>query len=280
MTNATGGLFLGAFAYPLANSDTNESVIGANGIGNGSNTMTLGSGATTTVYHGQAGGASLINGNETAYGTVTVEGVATPSGTPTGAPSGSGGTVAAGSNYMKIVCIDAAANHSLSGTESALVTTSGATSSIKWAWTQDLGCQSYQVWVGSTSGGEANYFTSTTNSYTQTLPISSGTSGTIPASSTSGGALAVNALQTTVSCSTSGTAVFSETLQGVSDKKVLIHLAACNGTASYTYPVAFTNTPSVYGSNNVAASIATSVSTSAVTVTGAPSTGSLMIEDY
>ena len=88
------------------------------------------------------------------------------------------------------------------------------------------------------------------------------------------------ATQTTVSCSTSGTAVFSQPEQGTSDKRVLIHLASCVGTASYTFPTAFTNTASVYGSNNVASSIATSVSTTAVTVTGSTTTGSLILEDY
>lgn len=86
--------------------------------------------------------------------------------------------------------------------------------------------------------------------------------------------------QTTVSCSTSGTAIFSEPLQGSSDKKVLIHLTACLGTASYTYPTAFTNTPSIYASNNVAATILTSLSSTAVTVTGATSTGSIFLEDF
>jgi hypothetical protein len=86
--------------------------------------------------------------------------------------------------------------------------------------------------------------------------------------------------QTTVSCSTSGSAIFSEPLQGSSDKKVLIHLSACLGTASYTYPTAFTNTPSIFGSSNVATSIVTTVSTTAVTVTGATSTGSVVLEDY
>jgi hypothetical protein len=86
--------------------------------------------------------------------------------------------------------------------------------------------------------------------------------------------------QQTVNCSTSGTVIFSEPFQGASDKKVLIHMAACIGTASYTFPAAFTNIPSVYASNNVAASIATSVSITAVTVTGATTTGSLVLEDF
>jgi hypothetical protein len=93
-------------------------------------------------------------------------------------------------------------------------------------------------------------------------------------------ALTITGNQTTVSCSTSGQAVFVEPFQGSVNKRVTIHLAACLGTASYTYPVAFVNAPSVYASNNVAASIATSVSTTAVTVTGATTTGSLVLEDY
>jgi len=108
-------------------------------------------------------------------------------------------------------------------------------------------------------------------------------STTCPASSSflvASGVIKQNTAQSTVSCSTSGTAVFSEPLAGATNKKVLIHLSACVGTASYTYPVSFTNAPSVFASNNVAASIATSVSTTAVTVTGATSTGALMLEDY
>lgn len=86
--------------------------------------------------------------------------------------------------------------------------------------------------------------------------------------------------QTTVSCSTSGTAVFSEPEQGASDKRVMIHLAACIGTASYTYPTAFTNTPSCFASSLVACTVAGTISTSAVTVTGTTSTGALVLEDY
>lgn len=100
------------------------------------------------------------------------------------------------------------------------------------------------------------------------------------ASSVTGASIKINGTQSSVSCSTSGTAVFSQPIQGTTDKKVLVHMAACLGTASYTYPTAFTNAPSVYASNNVAASIATSVSNTAVTVTGATTTGSLVLEDY
>jgi hypothetical protein len=49
-----------------------------------------------------------------------------------------------------------------------------------------------------------------------------------------------NATQTTVSCSTAGTATFSEPFTGASYKKVIYSVSGCQGTVSYTFPVAFT----------------------------------------
>lgn len=116
-------------------------------------------------------------------------------------------------------------------------------------------------------------------------PIGGGTPSSggftfVTAQSVTSPIFAPTATHTTVNCSTSGTAVFSQPLQGSSDRKVLIHMAACVGAASYTYPAVFTNSPSIYASNNVAASIVTSVSATAVTVTGATTTGSVSLEDF
>jgi hypothetical protein len=83
-----------------------------------------------------------------------------------------------------------------------------------------------------------------------------------------------NVVQKVVSCSTSGTATFAMTRKGSSDKEVNIYLAACLGTASYTFPVAMTNTPQVLSQSLT--SLVTAVSATATTVTGTTSTGYIL----
>lgn len=102
--------------------------------------------------------------------------------------------------------------------------------------------------------------------------------GTVLEAVNKNGAYASSVAQTTVSCSTSGTVVFSQPQAGASYKLVMIYANACIGTASYTYPTAFTNTPEVLSQSNAA--LATSVSTTAVTITGTTSTGFLELDGY
>lgn len=82
----------------------------------------------------------------------------------------------------------------------------------------------------------------------------------------------LGAPQTTVNCATSGTAIFSEPEQGSSSKMVMIKLTACLGNAVYTYPVAFSAAPSPIAALSTTVSV---VSPTAVTITGATSTGFL-----
>ena len=90
----------------------------------------------------------------------------------------------------------------------------------------------------------------------------------------------LNSSQTTVSASTSGSAIFSEPEQGTSYKKCIIYLNAALGTASYTFPTAFVNTPVVSTTSGLASSIVTTLTTTTVIVTGTTSTGFLIIEGY
>lgn len=95
---------------------------------------------------------------------------------------------------------------------------------------------------------------------------------------TTGNGINNGASQTTVSCSTSGNAVFSEPEVGPSYKTVIVHTAACVGTASYTYPIAFSFAPMVISQSLTA--IAGTPSATAVTITGTTSTGFLELVGY
>jgi hypothetical protein len=103
-------------------------------------------------------------------------------------------------------------------------------------------------------------------------------SSTPPTNTASTGCMANNVTQNTVSCSTSGSVVFSQPEQGGSYKKVIAYENACNGTATWAFPTAFSHTPQVL-SQSLAAT-ATSVSTTSITITGATSTGFLDLDGY
>ena len=91
------------------------------------------------------------------------------------------------------------------------------------------------------------------------------------------GYLAINQPPTAVSCSTSGTANFNEIQQGSAFKMVVVTLSAALGTASYTYATAFTNTPVILTTSGLSASLVTTNGTSSITITGATSTGTLIL---
>lgn len=104
---------------------------------------------------------------------------ATAPGAPTGTPSTSGGSMLAGSYYGTIIAIDSVGQQSVIGTLSTVATiASGSTGSIAWAWTAVPGAASYRIYVttNATAGNATRFFTSATNSYSQTTMPVNGTS--------------------------------------------------------------------------------------------------------
>gem|GEM_PF-5428815 len=90
-----------------------------------------------------------------------------------------------------------------------------------------------------------------------------------------------NSTQTTLSGGSSGSAIFSQPLQGVSLKKVIVYCNALNGaTSTYTFPTAFTNTPAIVATNGLASSVVTTLTSSTMVVTGSTSTGIVILEGY
>ena len=90
----------------------------------------------------------------------------------------------------------------------------------------------------------------------------------------------ITAVETDITGSTSGHAYFSQPFQGATYKKVVIRCAALLGTASYTYPVAFSYTPVVMMTSGLATTKVTSLSTTTCTITGAVDSGFIFIEGY
>jgi len=86
---------------------------------------------------------------------------------------------------------------------------------------------------------------------------------------------------TTISGSTSGSAVFNQPFSGAGYKKAIVIFTSLNGTATYTFPTPFAHTPVVTASAVSAGAAGVTTSTTQMTITGSSSAiGIGIIEGY
>jgi len=90
-----------------------------------------------------------------------------------------------------------------------------------------------------------------------------------------------NANSSTLNGSTSGTAIFSQPFRAITYKQVIMYWDALLGfTATYTFPTAFTHLPAIVSTNGLSSALITTLTTTGVVVTGATSTGFLILEGF
>jgi hypothetical protein len=97
-------------------------------------------------------------------------------------PSASGGTLAAGTHYIRVTFLNAAGE--TAGSAEASAVTTGSTSSISVAWTTDTRATSARVYYGATSGNQATFFVDADGVGPLVITSATGTAGTVPNVST------------------------------------------------------------------------------------------------
>ncbi len=83
-----------------------------------------------------------------------------------------------------------------------------------------------------------------------------------------------------ISGSTSGSADFSFDFRGGGHRRILIYCNALVGTATYGFPETWSHTPAIIATDQVSAAVVTAISTTSVTITGATTTGFIILEGY
>ena len=185
-TVPTNGVFLPAANTLAWGTNSSERMRLKLGLGVGT-TTDPGAGNVLASKFGTTGSAFAyaadFAGSARSYGLLSTQ-LATP-GTPTATPSGSGGTLGPATYYFKIVAVDGLDNTTAAGAENAGATIAGSTGSVAVSWTAVVGAASYRIYYSTSAGTEANYFTSTTNSFTMTTTTGN-TAGAFPTVNTTG----------------------------------------------------------------------------------------------
>lgn len=97
-------------------------------------------------------------------------------------PSGTGGTLAAGTHFIRVTFLNAAGESE--GSEEVSAVTTGSTSSISVAWTTDTRATSARVYYGTASGQQTTFFADADGVGPLVITSGTGTAGTVPSIST------------------------------------------------------------------------------------------------
>jgi hypothetical protein len=273
LTSGTDNVFLGHNADNTDSAGSSNVVIGSGSLATGTSNIVIGASATSSTF----GSSTIIGGfalataaDATALGFSAAAGFI---GTAVGYQASSAQTgVAVGyqanahtTSSISIGQLSSAAN----GSAASIAIGSSATASGANA-----------IAIGQSSAASGANSTALGGSATVSTPNTVQLGNTSVTAVSTFGSFNSAAAQTTVSGSGSGSAVFSQPFAGSSYKEVIIYLNALTGTASYTFPIAFSNSPAVMITNQVTSTVATSLTTTAVTVTGTGTTGFLFIQGY
>ena len=90
-----------------------------------------------------------------------------PPGSLAATPSASGGTLASNTYFYQAIALDAAGGTTVASNEASAVVT-GPNGSVSLTWSAVTGAASYRVYRGTSTGGENVFYTSATNSFTDT----------------------------------------------------------------------------------------------------------------
>ncbi len=182
----SSGTIIGTYRYSQSNTYVHASAMQTSNVlvkpvNNATNVLQVQNSASTTIFdvdnqNNRVGVLTSTPDQALTVNNGTINVRLAPPGSLAASPSASGGTLASGTYFYQAIALDAAGGTTVASNEATAVVT-GPNGSVSLTWSAVTGASSYRVYRGTSSGGENTYYTSSTNSLTDTG--AAGTAGTI-----------------------------------------------------------------------------------------------------